>query len=80
MAVKKWNEEAVNAISEFKDALEGYEGDFVAENIKHLLAEKMEALGIKMGKIMQALTSGCYRCRCWTGFDGDHGDFGKSSR
>jgi glutamyl-tRNA synthetase len=55
VAVKKWNEDAVNAVSNFKDALKGYEGEFVAENIKHLLAEKMEAAGIKMGKIMQAL-------------------------
>ncbi|MCF0057621.1 glutamate--tRNA ligase [Dyadobacter sp. CY356] len=55
VAVKKWNEDAVNAVSNFKDALEGYDGAFVAENIKHLLAEKMEAAGIKMGKIMQAL-------------------------
>lgn len=55
VAVKKWNEDAVNAVSNFKDALEIFEGDFVAENIKHALAEKMEAAGIKMGKIMQAL-------------------------
>ncbi|SEJ61925.1 glutamyl-tRNA synthetase [Dyadobacter koreensis] len=55
VAVKKWNEEAVNAISGFKETLEGFEGDFVADNIKHALADKMEASGIKMGKIMQAL-------------------------
>jgi glutamyl-tRNA synthetase len=55
VVVKKWNEEAVNAISGFKEALESYEGDFDADAIKHLLAETMESLGIKMGKIMQAL-------------------------
>jgi glutamyl-tRNA synthetase len=55
VAIKKWNEEAVNAISGFKDALEGFEGDFTAENIKAELSRTMETLGIKMGKIMQAL-------------------------
>ncbi len=52
---KKWNEEAVSAISGFRDALAGYEGNFVAEDIKHLLSSTMESLGVKMGKIMQAL-------------------------
>ncbi len=55
VVVKKWNEEAVNAISGFRDALESYQGDFTADVIKHLLAETMESLGVKMGKIMQAL-------------------------
>ena len=45
----------MNAISGFKEALEGFGGEFVADNIKHTLADKMEASGIKMGKIMQAL-------------------------
>jgi glutamyl-tRNA synthetase len=55
VVVKKWNEEAVAAISGFRDALEGYDGDFVADDIKHLLSSTMESLGVKMGKIMQAL-------------------------
>ncbi len=55
VVVKKWNEEAVNALSGFKDALEAYEGEFVADAIKHVLADTMESLGVKMGKIMQAL-------------------------
>ncbi|WAC11565.1 glutamate--tRNA ligase [Dyadobacter pollutisoli] len=55
VVAKKWNEEAVNAISGFKDALAQFEGDFVAHDIKELLSATMESLGIKMGKIMQAL-------------------------
>ncbi|KAA6440440.1 glutamate--tRNA ligase [Dyadobacter flavalbus] len=54
-AVKKWNEEAVNAISGFKDALAGFEGSFTAHDIKDKLSATMENLGVKMGKIMQAL-------------------------
>jgi glutamyl-tRNA synthetase len=55
VVLKKWNEEAVNAISAFKDALNEFEGDFVASNIKSVLAASMEAIGVKMGKVMQAL-------------------------
>jgi glutamyl-tRNA synthetase len=55
VVVKKWNEEAVNAISGFKDALAQFEGEFVAHDIKELLSATMESAGIKMGKIMQAL-------------------------
>ena len=52
---KKWNDEAQQGISAFADAMNAYDGDFLAENIRHILAETMEAAGIKMGKIMQAL-------------------------
>jgi len=55
VVIKKWNEEAVNAIGAFKDALAGFEGNFVAHDIKEVLSATMEAAGIKMGKIMQAL-------------------------
>ncbi|CAG4988668.1 Glutamate--tRNA ligase [Dyadobacter sp. CECT 9275] len=55
VVVKKWNEESVSAITGFKEALEKYEGDFVADQIKTILSGTMEALGIKMGKVMQAL-------------------------
>jgi len=55
VVIKKWNEEAVNAIGGFKDALAGFEGNFVAHDIKEVLSATMESLGIKMGKIMQAL-------------------------
>ncbi len=55
VVIKKWNEEAVNAIGGFKEALAGFEGNFVAHDIKEVLSATMEAAGIKMGKIMQAL-------------------------
>ena len=55
VVIKKWNEEAVNGISGFKEALEAFEGEFVADQIKTTLSSSMESLGIKMGKIMQAL-------------------------
>jgi len=55
VAVKKWNEEAANAIAGFKDALTEFEGSFIAHDIKDKLSATMESLGIKMGKIMQAL-------------------------
>ena len=52
---KKWNEDAERGIGAFAGALAAYEGTFEAENIKHVLAETLETVGIKMGKIMQAL-------------------------
>ncbi|GAB2790832.1 glutamate--tRNA ligase [Rhabdobacter roseus] len=55
VAAKRWNEEAARAIAGFRDALLSYEGTFAAEEIKHLLAQTLESLGIKMGKVMQAL-------------------------
>ncbi|HEV7382607.1 MAG TPA: glutamate--tRNA ligase family protein, partial [Dyadobacter sp.] len=55
VVLKKWNEEAITAISAYKDALQAFEGDFVADNIKSVLSATMEAVGVKMGKVMQAL-------------------------
>lgn len=55
VVVKKWNEEAVNAISGFAEALKNDGGEFAADHIKSVLSTTMESLGIKMGKIMQAL-------------------------
>ncbi|WP_031530806.1 glutamate--tRNA ligase [Dyadobacter crusticola] len=55
VALKKWNEEAVTAIGGLKDALAAYNGDFTAHEIKEVISLTMEKLGIKMGKVMQAL-------------------------
>ena len=55
IATKKWNEEAARGISAFAEALGTYEGPFLADDIKHVLAQTLETAGIKMGKIMQAL-------------------------
>lgn len=52
---KRWNEEAVRAIGGFRDALSTYEGDFMADPIKEVLHHTLESLGIKAGKVMQAL-------------------------
>ncbi len=55
VVIKKWNEEAVRAITGFKDSLVAFDGNFVADQIKAALSASMEAQGVKMGKIMQAL-------------------------
>lgn len=55
IVLKKWNEEAVIAISGLKDAFARFDGDFIAHDIKEQISATMESLGIKMGKIMQAL-------------------------
>lgn len=51
----KWNDDAKAAVAAFRDAIQQYEGDFVADQIKHTLAEAMQQAGIKQGKIMQAM-------------------------
>ncbi len=55
IVAKKWNEEAARGIGAFAGALGTYEGPFLGDDIKHLLAQTLEAAEIKMGKIMQAL-------------------------
>lgn len=55
VAVKKWNEEAVNAISALKDAFADFSGDFTSQNIKEAIFAALDAIGVKMGKVMQAL-------------------------
>ncbi len=55
VVVKKWNEEAVSALGGFKDALESYTGTFEAAQIKLILNAAMEAMGMKLGKLMPAL-------------------------
>ena len=51
----KWNADAVQAVTAFRDALQTFDGEFVAENIKHTLADAMQQAGIKQGKIMQVM-------------------------
>ncbi|CCH57030.1 glutamyl-tRNA synthetase [Fibrisoma limi BUZ 3] len=55
IAAAKWNEDAVRAVTVFRDALQGFDGDFVADTIKHTLSDALQQAGIKQGKIMQAL-------------------------
>lgn len=51
----KWNEDAVRAVTAFRDALQTFEGEFISENIKQTLSDTMTQTGIKQGKIMQAM-------------------------
>ncbi|MGX7687414.1 glutamate--tRNA ligase [Flectobacillus roseus] len=50
----KWNDDAKKAITAFKEALPALD-NYVADEIKHTLSAELEKLGIKMGKVMQAL-------------------------
>ncbi len=51
----KWNDDAIRAVTAFRDALQPVDGDFLAEAIKHTLGDAMQQAGIKQGKIMQAM-------------------------
>ncbi|MFD2932565.1 glutamate--tRNA ligase [Spirosoma flavum] len=51
----KWNNDAVRAVTVFRDALDSFAGEFLADDIKHTLADAMQQAGIKQGKIMQAM-------------------------
>ena len=51
----KWTEEAVRALTGYKEALLKIEGEFTAELAKGILIEVLEKNNIKMGKVMQAL-------------------------
>ncbi len=55
IATAKWNDDAVRAVTAFRDALQSFSGDFLADPIKHTLSEAMQQAGIKQGKIMQAM-------------------------
>ncbi|WP_128547622.1 glutamate--tRNA ligase [Larkinella soli] len=51
----KWNDEAVRALTAFRDALASAEDPLTAEAAKTVLATSLAEAGIKQGKIMQAL-------------------------
>src|SRR5690606_34764084 len=50
----KWTEEAVTALSAYKDALKLLSAEVDADTAKNILAEVLEKNNIKMGKVMQA--------------------------
>ena len=50
----KWNEDAQKVVTAFKTALAS-QTNWTAEDIKHTLHEVLEQLGIKIGKVMQAV-------------------------
>jgi glutamyl-tRNA synthetase len=51
----KWNADAIQAVTVFRDALQGYTQSFDAESIKHVLSDTLTQAGIKQGKVMQAM-------------------------
>ena len=55
IAAAKWNNDAVRAVTAFRDALRDFTGDFVADAIRQTLSDAMTQAGIKQGKIMQAM-------------------------
>ena len=55
IATAKWNNDAVRAVTVFRDVLQAFDGEFVADTIKHTLGDAMTQAGIKQGKIMQAM-------------------------
>lgn len=54
VASKKWNQDAVNVISGFAEAIKGIE-NFTAEAAKATLESVTSSLGIGLGKVMQAV-------------------------
>ncbi|MCG8474575.1 MAG: glutamate--tRNA ligase [Cytophagales bacterium] len=52
---KKWTQEAVDTLRAYAEALAAFEGEFSAEKAKEILNEVLEKLGVKIGRIMQAL-------------------------
>ncbi len=50
----KWNQEVVSVIADFKTELQVL-NDFSAEEIKAALNRSLEKLGIKIGKVLQAI-------------------------
>ena len=55
VAATKWNADAVRAISAYVEDLALYEGDFIADTAKAIFAATTERVGIKTGKVLQAL-------------------------
>ncbi len=52
---KKWNDDAQKAVQGLKSAFADFGGAFVADEIKHVLHETLEGLGLKPGKVMQTI-------------------------
>jgi glutamyl-tRNA synthetase len=55
VVASKWNADAVKAIAAYVEDLKVYEGEFLADTAKAIWAAAAERVGIKMGKVMQAL-------------------------
>jgi glutamyl-tRNA synthetase len=55
VASKKWNNEAVQVLSSYKEKLASFAGEFSPESAKSILEEAADENGIKLGKVMQAV-------------------------
>ncbi|WP_273211381.1 glutamate--tRNA ligase [Runella zeae] len=55
VATSKWNADAQKAVAAYIEDLKIFEGDFLAESAKAIWAAAAERVGVKMGKVMQAL-------------------------
>jgi glutamyl-tRNA synthetase len=52
---KKWNEEVVTVLQAYKESLQNDVGNLDAAHAKHLIHEILDAKGIKIGAVMQAV-------------------------
>jgi glutamyl-tRNA synthetase len=55
VVAKKWNDEAVNVLQTYKNALQNDTQVLDAAHAKHLIHEILDAKGIKIGAVMQAI-------------------------
>lgn len=55
VAQAKWNDDAKRVIAAFVEDLKLYQGEFIADAIKAAFGATAERLGIKQGKVLQAL-------------------------
>lgn len=55
VVASKWNTDAIKAITAYIEDLAVYEGNFLADSAKAIFAATTERLGIKTGKVLQAL-------------------------
>ena len=55
IAQTKWNDDAIRAVTAFRNALTGYDGLLAADEIKQLVNDTLQQAGIKPGKVMQAM-------------------------
>jgi glutamyl-tRNA synthetase len=55
IVASKWNQDAILVTSALKQALENFNGNLTPEEAKHIFHTVLEQLGIKIGKVMQAV-------------------------
>lgn len=55
VVAKRWNADAERSVRTLSEAFKAFNEPFESENIKHLLHQTLEDLGLKPGKVMQAI-------------------------